>query len=245
MARTIRCVPTVILAAAVLLTAGMASAFTRDPATVFVNELHYDNTGVDQNEAVEIAGPAETDLAGWRLVLYNGSDGVDYFSQELSGIIPDQGGGFGTILFGLPTANFQNGGPDGLALVDAHGQVVQLLSYEGAFSASSGPAAGLGSTDLGVSEPGNTPVGQSLQLTGQGTGVPGLRVGRPHSQQLRSAQPAAELRDRTGARDGLPRPARERARHNHLGCAGHDRPEPAGRWAGHRPRYRDGQLPGR
>ena len=197
MARTIRCVPTVILAAAVQLTAGMASAFTRDPATVFVNELHYDNTGVDQNEAVEIAGAAETDLAGWRLVLYDGSDGVDYFSQELSGIIPDQGGGFGTILIGLPTANFQNGGPDGLALIDAHGQVVQLLSYEGAFSASSGPAAGLGSTDLGVSEPGNTPVGQSLQLTGQGrvyqdfawAGPTPSSYGAPNQQQSFATEP--------------------------------------------------------
>ena len=153
MVRMIRIVPTAVLAAAVLLPPGTAAAFTRDPAMVFVNELHYDNTGVDQNEAVEIVGPAETDLTGWRLVLYNGSDGVDYFSQELSGIIPDQGGGFGTVLFGLPTANFQNGGPDGLALIDAHGQVVQLLSYEGAFRASSGPAAGLDSTDIGVSDP--------------------------------------------------------------------------------------------
>ena len=73
MMRTIRIVPTVILATAVLLTAGNARAFTRDPAPVFVNELHYDNTGADQNEAVEIAGPAETDLTGWRLVLYSGT----------------------------------------------------------------------------------------------------------------------------------------------------------------------------
>jgi len=85
MMRTIRIVPTVILAAAVLQTAGNVRAFTRDPAPVFVNELHYDNTGVDQNEAVEIAGPAETDLTGWRLILYNGSDGADYFTRELSG----------------------------------------------------------------------------------------------------------------------------------------------------------------
>ena len=123
MVRTIRIVPVVILAATGLLPTGLASAFTRDAATVFINELYYDNAGLDQN--VEIAGPTETDLTGWRLVLYNGSD---YFSQELSGVIPAQGGGFATVLIGLPTANFQNGGPDGLALVDADGRVVQLLS---------------------------------------------------------------------------------------------------------------------
>ena len=74
MVRTIRDAATVVLVASALLTAGAASAFTRDPAAVFVNEFHYDNRGVDQNEAVELAGPAETDLTGWRLVLYNGSD---------------------------------------------------------------------------------------------------------------------------------------------------------------------------
>jgi len=169
MVRALTVAPTAILAAATVWTGGSASAFTRDPAAVFFNELHYDNRGVDQNEAVEIAGPAETDLTGWRLVLYNGSDGSDYFTRQLSGMIPDQGGGFGAILIGLPTANLQNGAPDGLALVDAAGQVVQLLSYEGAFRASSGPAAGLDSTDIGVLEPGNTAQGQSLQLQGQGT----------------------------------------------------------------------------
>ena len=189
--------PTVILAIAVLLSAGVASAFTRDPAPVFINELHYDNSGLDQNEAVEIAGSAETNLAGWRLVLYNGSDGSDYFSQELSGVIPDQGGGFGAVLIGLPTANLQNGGPDGLALVDADGQVVQLLSYEGAFRAGSGPAAGLDSTDIGISEPGNTPVGQSLQLTGQGkvyqdfawAGPSPSSYGAPNQQQTFATEP--------------------------------------------------------
>jgi hypothetical protein len=193
MARTIRTVPTVFLAIAVLLSAGVAFAFTRNPATVFINELHYDNTGLDQNEAVEIAGPAETDLTGWRLVLYSGSDGTDYFTQDLSGIIPDHGSGFGTVLIGLPTANFQNGGPDGIALIDADGQVVQLLSYEGAFHANRGPAAGLSSTDIGVSEPGNTPVGQSLQLTGEGRVYEDFTWVGPRSRQLWRAQPAADL----------------------------------------------------
>ena len=192
MVRTIRMLPPVTLAATLLLAAGHASAFTREPATVFVNELHYDNSGVDENEAVEIAGPAETDLTGWRLILYNGSGGADYFTQELSGVIPDQGGGFGTILFGLPTANFQNGGPDGLALVDADDQVVQLLSYEGAFRATSGSASSLDSTDIGVFESGNTAIGQSLQLTGEGrvyqdfawAGPTPSSYGAPNHQQV-------------------------------------------------------------
>jgi hypothetical protein len=69
MARTIRIGPVIILAATRLLPTGIASAFTRDAATVLINELRYDNTRLDQNEAVEIAGLSETDLTGWRPVL--------------------------------------------------------------------------------------------------------------------------------------------------------------------------------
>ena len=47
----------------------------------------------------------------------------------------------------------QNGAPDGLALVPGT-TVVEFLSYEGAMTATNGPAVGLTSTDIGVSENG-------------------------------------------------------------------------------------------
>ncbi|MEJ2012345.1 MAG: hypothetical protein P8X64_08995, partial [Anaerolineales bacterium] len=56
---------------------------------VFINEIHYDNTGTDVGEAVEIAGPAGTDLTGWSVILYNGSGGAVYNTKGLSGTIPD------------------------------------------------------------------------------------------------------------------------------------------------------------
>ncbi|NNF09802.1 MAG: hypothetical protein HKN74_05915, partial [Acidimicrobiia bacterium] len=84
---------------------------------VFINEIHYDNTGADSGEAVEIAGPAGTDLSGWSVVLYNGSTGATYATISLSGIIPNQQSGFGTLDFAQ--SGIQNGSPDGLALVDA------------------------------------------------------------------------------------------------------------------------------
>ena len=40
------------------------SAVTQAQTTVFINELHYDNSGSDTGEAVEIAGPAGADLTG-------------------------------------------------------------------------------------------------------------------------------------------------------------------------------------
>ncbi len=136
--------------------------------SVFINEIHYDNASTDAGEAVEIAGPAGTDLTGWSLVFYTGSTGADYGTTALSGTIPDEENGYGTLSF--PVTGIQNGDPDGLALVDASSAVVQFLSYEGFFTAVGGPADGLTSVDIGVSEPGDTPVGDSLQLTGSGTG---------------------------------------------------------------------------
>ena len=138
-------------------------------ADVFINEIHYDNTGGDTGEAIEIAGNAGTDLTGWSVVRYNGNGGAPYGTDALSGVLVNQQGGFGTYIIEYPSNGLQNGAPDGIALVDAGGNVVQFLSYEGSFTAVGGPADGLTSEDIGVSEPGDTPIGDSLQLTGSGT----------------------------------------------------------------------------
>ncbi len=103
---------------------------------VFINELHYDNVGTDTGEAVEIAGPAGTDLNGWSVILYSGSDGQSYGTINLSGTIDDEGAGMGALAFFQ--APIQNGAPDGLALVDNTSTVVQFLSYEGSFMATNG-----------------------------------------------------------------------------------------------------------
>ncbi len=133
---------------------------------VFINEIHYDNAGTDENEGVELAGPAGTDLSQWSLIAYNGSNGSVYDSLALEGTIPDQQHGFGTLFFSIE--GLQNGSPDGLALVNSEGAVVQFLSYEGTLTAVGGPADGLESTDIGVEERSSTPVDFSLQLTGAG-----------------------------------------------------------------------------
>ena len=138
-------------------------------ADVFINEFHYDNDGADTGEFIEIAGAAGTNLTGWSIVLYNGNGGATYNTVNLSSTIPDQSNGFGTVVVNYPSNGIQNGSPDGIALVDSSSNVVQFLSYEGSFTAADGPAAGMTSTDVGVSEPGSTPVGFSLQLTGTGT----------------------------------------------------------------------------
>jgi len=138
--------------------------------TTFINEFHYDNDGVDSNERVEVIAPAGSNLSGWRVVLYNGGDGRAYSTLTLSGTTANQCGGYGTVTVTAPTATgIQNGSPDGLALINAAGSVVQFLSYEGSFRALDGAANGLNGTDIGVAETSTTPVGQSLQLAGTGS----------------------------------------------------------------------------
>ncbi len=139
-----------------------------DAATVFINEIHYDDAGTDAGEAVEIAGVAGTDLSGYSLVFYNGNGGGVYATQELSGVIDNQDDGYGTLAFAGPAGGIQNGSPDGIALVGPGGAVVQFLSYEGPMTATAGAAAGMTSIDIGVSEEGVAD-GFSLQLTGDGS----------------------------------------------------------------------------
>lgn len=136
--------------------------------SVWINEIHYDNAGKDDGEFIEVAGAAGTDLSRWRLVLYNGENGQAYDTIHLSGVLPAEQCGFGAAAFDV--TGLQNGvlpgyvRGDGVALVmDPWDQVAEFVSYEGCFAASDGPAAGLTSTDMGVSELDLTPVGESLQ----------------------------------------------------------------------------------
>ena len=133
---------------------------------IFINEFHYDNDGGDANEGIEIAGPADTDLTGWSIVEYNGNGGGTSGTTALSGIIPNLQGGYGALFF--PILGLQNGSPDGFALVNNASEVVQFLSYEGSFTATSGIATGMNSTDIGVSESGTSALNFSLQLSGNG-----------------------------------------------------------------------------
>jgi len=136
--------------------------------TVWINEFHYDNVSYDAGEFLEVAGAAGTNLAEWAVVGYNGNGGLVYDAILLSGTLPNQQNGYGTLSFNYP--DMQNGSPDGLALVDNGGSVIEFISYEGTFIAADGPAAGMLSVDIGVTEPTNAvPEGYSLQLAGTGS----------------------------------------------------------------------------
>jgi len=108
--------------------------------------------------------PIFINLAGYSLALYNGSGGAIYDTDALSGIV----GASRTVTLTYPSNGIQYGAPDGVALVGPGNVVVQFLSYEGTFTAVSGPASGITSTDIGESEKGSEERGLSLQLSGSG-----------------------------------------------------------------------------
>ena len=168
--------------------------------TPWINEFHYDHAGTDTNEFFEIAGPAGLSLNGYTLYRYNGSGGIVYGSNVLTGTIPNQSSGFGTLSFKVPTDTLQNGAPDGLVLVRS-GVVVHALSYEGSLNALGGPADGLTLSDVGVSENNSTPVNESIQLTGTGNapgsftwvGPANASPGSPNAGQSFISLPAPAL----------------------------------------------------
>ena len=132
-----------------------------------INEIHYDNVGFDIGEFIEIRVDRDAAIAGYSVVLYNGINGSAYNTLALSDA--DKTSDTTHDFYVLPANGLQNGAPDGLALVDGSGTVVEFLSYEGTLTATDGPAVGLTSTDIGVSEGGGASIGDSLERRDDGS----------------------------------------------------------------------------
>ena len=137
-------------------------------SNVRLTEIHYDNDATDINEKIEIEGPAGGDLSGWKIVLYNQTGGAVYDTQVLNMTIPATCDTRGVVTVSYPSNGIQNGPADGFALVSSDGQVVEFLSYEGTLTATNGPAMGLLSTDIGISESGSGSSSRSLQRDATG-----------------------------------------------------------------------------
>ncbi len=159
-----------------LLPCAAVLAFAASPvsAAVFINEIHYDDatSSGDVGERIEVVATAGESLSGYRIYLYNGStpsSAVTYDNDLVpAGSLVSCGASVRIATVSYPSNGIQNGANDGIALVDGAGQVVQFISYEGAITASNGPAAGRTSSNLPVSETGTAAAGTSLQLSGSG-----------------------------------------------------------------------------
>ncbi len=108
--------------------------FAQAPTAAWINEIHYDNTGSDVGEFIEVVvNESFSDLTNFQVYLYNGSStsGTYYDSLTLDqfrvGTTKD---GFTFYVDSIP--GIQNGSPDGMAI--AYNNVLipgQFLSYEG------------------------------------------------------------------------------------------------------------------
>lgn len=136
---------------------------------IWINEIHYDNNGTDQNEFLEVVleNPADYLLSDFTISLYSGSTLSVYNSKTLNTfVVGDIVGNFMLFHFAYPVDGIQNN-TAGIA-IDYQGNLIKLLSYEGTFTPTSGPAIGVLSEDIGIQESATTNVGSSLQLTGSG-----------------------------------------------------------------------------
>jgi hypothetical protein len=120
-----------------------------------INELDYDQPGIDSGEFIELfnPGPSARSLAGLALILVNGTNGAEYSRVDLGQAGPSlAAGGYlvvgtavavaatpqGTLTIELASSsnNAQNGAPDGVALVDTvQAILIDAVSYEGSISA--------------------------------------------------------------------------------------------------------------
>ncbi len=123
--------------------------FNPNQDSVVLNEIDYDQPGLDTLEFVELynRGPGAVSLGDLALVLVNGANNLEYGRVNLSGTLPP--GGYALIrtaavpalgdlnfLFAVTENALQNGAPDGIALLRVtDGALLDALSYEGLVTA--------------------------------------------------------------------------------------------------------------
>ncbi len=94
-----------------------------------INEVDYDQVGADGEGFVELknTGTTPIELTGIVLVFVDGTDSEEYKRVALTGTIA--AGGYLVV-----ASDAQNGPPDGLALIDGAGALIDALSYEGSIT---------------------------------------------------------------------------------------------------------------
>jgi hypothetical protein len=119
------------------------------PKSIVINEVDYDQVGLDTAEFVELYNPtsAAVDLSALAVVFVSGTTKAEYLRVDLSGSLApgryavisspsmagaDAGAGAGRFVFPAASNNMRNGGPNGVGLLDkAAGRLVDALSYGG------------------------------------------------------------------------------------------------------------------
>jgi hypothetical protein len=163
----------------------LSAAATPALGQLVINEVDYDQVGVDTNEFVEIRNglSCSVNLANLDLVFINGANNTEYRRVNLGPagvLLPGQylvvrnatvtiPTGTPNIMFAGAQDNIQNGAPDGVALVNtATLTVIDALSYEGPMNAAI--ITGLGPVNLVAGTP--TAATDSNTITGSLARIP-------------------------------------------------------------------------
>jgi hypothetical protein len=152
-----KCICTILIILLFILTAHPQNAYK-----VYFNEVRANDSGTDDLEFIELIGPTGTDITGFQIIHYNGSESSDggiwthicgSFVIPDDGIVDKNGMALGFYLVGADIItqvdesqnwsddHLQNG-PDGLVLYDAQGSVLDAIAWEGA-------------GDMEIDDPGN------------------------------------------------------------------------------------------
>ena len=124
---------------------GLVDEGVFDLGGLVINELDYDQPGIDNREFIELLNTSGSPMTldGTAVVLFNGANSLSYRAIPLSGtLLPGQRLVIGSALvlssvpletvrieFALPSDNIQNG-PDAVAVIDPAGRLVDSLAYE-------------------------------------------------------------------------------------------------------------------
>jgi hypothetical protein len=96
----------------------------------YISEINY--TG--SSKGIEISGNGETDLSGWSLVFYEGTNEKVYLTIDLTQTLINN-----ILWVDVPSISFGHPKGAAVALINNIGTVVEFLSYKGSFVAKNGP----------------------------------------------------------------------------------------------------------
>ncbi|MEM1216626.1 MAG: T9SS type A sorting domain-containing protein [Bacteroidota bacterium] len=137
---------------------------------IFLNEIHYNNEIIPQDQGIEVAGAAGVDLSNYMAIVYQTYGNVNHVNVEINrhrlyGLVDDEGAGYGAVWFPIPNRPSSRGH---IKLVNQiTGEVLDWVTY----SPSSGlrhkhsfPIQQSGPYTGSLIENNNTPAGYALQL---------------------------------------------------------------------------------
>ena len=134
----------------------------------WINEFHYDQSGSDTDEFVEIVVQSKDmfTLSDFTLTLYDGATTQAYGSYTVDGFTEGVTVDDYTYYY-LDLSNVLQNGTEGLSL-SFQSLLLLFISYEGSFIATDGPASGFTSEDVGFMQGGGANALSSIHLIGNG-----------------------------------------------------------------------------